>query len=107
MKYLKVALLQLMKTLKKEFLPWYSIGMKRLLKQKHYYHRRYKSKGEDFHIASFEQLRRTIKHSEATAYCNYVKMVQTTLTSDPKSYGQFVNNSKRNSTRIPNKCLIA
>lgn len=69
---------------------WYTPSLKRLLKEKAKYLRKFKLYGRLSDEATFKHLRERVKHLEQVCYANYIAATETSIEKNPKSFWRFV-----------------
>ncbi|KAG7309384.1 hypothetical protein JYU34_005343 [Plutella xylostella] len=73
---------------------WYSYGLKRCLKEKNKFHRRYKKFGNPRDYDVFSLLRSRCKSLTESCYKEFVFSVEDSLEGDIRSFWRFVHNKK-------------
>lgn len=80
---------------------WFSPALKKCLKEKLKYFRRFKRFKNPRDYDSFSLLRARCRRLMEGDYRAFTMSVESSLNSDLKSFWRFVNNKKKNSTNIP------
>ncbi|KAF9405595.1 hypothetical protein HW555_013736, partial [Spodoptera exigua] len=89
------------KTCKNDTYPiWYTAALKKVLKEKHKFLKKFKTYGNLSDKATFELLRERVKRLESECYLKHIKMVESSIRTDPKYFWKFVK-SRSNTSNIP------
>lgn len=81
--------------------PWYSVSLKKLLKEKFKCFRKYKKYGNTADYAAFRLLRKRAKLMEQTCYKNYINQTENLISKQPKRFWSFIKSNHLNSNNIP------
>ena len=88
-------------TSKRTFPPWYSSALKKVLKEKHKFFRKYKVYGNMEDYESFSLLRRRAKSLEKLCYESYIRRTEESLAKTPKAFWSFIKYTRKNSSACP------
>lgn len=83
--------------------PWYSCSLKKLLKEKYKYNKRYQVYGNMADLDTFRLLRTRAKRLEQECYNNYIKRTEDAIVRQPKKFWSFVKSINRGSNSLPSK----
>ncbi|CAH2097405.1 unnamed protein product [Euphydryas editha] len=84
-----------------KFPPWYSPALKKLLKEKSKYFRKYRAYGNTADYETFSLLRKRAKLLETNCYKTYIKKCEDSINRDPKLFWYFIKNNKNRSNGLP------
>ncbi|CAH2095763.1 unnamed protein product [Euphydryas editha] len=85
--------------------PWYSSALKKVLKEKFSYWKKYKIYCNLYDYNTFSLLRDRAKELEVTCYELYLKTVQESVTKNPKALFSYVKSSSKSSSSFPSTMI--
>ena len=85
--------------------PWYNSSLKKVLKEKSKYHRKYKTYGNISDYQSFSLLRDRAKKLESQCYSTYINKIENSIQHNPKSFWSFVK-SKQKTNNYPSTMVL-
>lgn len=89
------------KTCKNDTYPvWYTAALKKVLKEKHKFFKKYKTYGNLSDKATFELLRERVKRLESECYLKHIKLVESSIRIDPGYFWKFIK-SRSNTSSMP------
>lgn len=102
---------QVVDTLRNKYIPtklitnkiypiWYNASLKKILKEKYKYLRKFKNYGNKSDEESYKLLRDRFKQQEESCYLNYTKSIEEAIRKNPKHFWSHIK-SKSKSTQYP------
>lgn len=71
--------------------PWYTQSLRKVIKEKHKFHRKFKVYGNLADLHSFQLLRDRVKYLEKECYNSYMKSIEDSIEKHPKTFWSYVN----------------
>nr|XP_022900843.1 uncharacterized protein LOC111413931 [Onthophagus taurus] len=83
---------------------WYTPEIKRLLKLKEYYRRKWRRSNSAFYSAEYKRLRCLTKQKISDAYTSFTISAEQSLSSDPRNFWNYIR-QKTTTSRLPGKMM--
>lgn len=83
------------------FPPWFNASLKKVLKEKFKYLKKFHKYGNTADYDSFSLLRHRAKVLEETCYATYIKNCEESIIKNPKLFWSFIKSNKKGPNNIP------
>lgn len=83
------------------FPPWYNTSLKKVLKEKFKFHKKYRTYGNISDYDTFSLLRKRAKLLEAECYKQYLEKCEESIVKAPKMFWSFIKSTRNGSNTLP------
>ncbi|KAL0822801.1 hypothetical protein ABMA28_004807 [Loxostege sticticalis] len=84
-----------------KFPVWYNAALKKVLKEKYKYHKKYRTYGNISDYDTFSLLRKRAKALEQECYKAYLKKSEESIIENPKMFWSFIKSNKQGANSLP------